>query len=213
MEISELVKTLEYFFEHFGYLAIFAGSMIEMSPLGWLVPGGTVLAVAGFFANGKEITNLILTLLFGTIGAWLAFLLSYLLGKKSGMWLVAKLRQKKNAAFAKRLLENHGAVILTTSMMANMTRFWVAYIAGVEDYVSSKFLLYSLIASFGWTTLMVFAGYLAGYERGNLEHAIGSIGIVGWVILGVALFIIQRSIKHEYKHYKEDLPHNENSQK
>lgn len=209
MDINNLVDTLRYFFEEFGYLTIFIGSLIEMTPLGWMVPGGIILAVAGFFANGDSNINLITSIIIGTAGAWFAFAISYWLGKQTGMWLVVKLNQKKNAAFAQKLLENHGALILTTSMMANMTRFWVAYIAGVEKYSFRKFSLYSLVASFSWATLMVLCGYIAGYERQNVERLIGSTGLIGWVILGVVAYVLQRSIRHEYKHFKEDKPHHE----
>lgn len=213
MDTYQLIKIVEFFFDKYGYLAIFLGSLVEMSPLGWVVPGGTILAVGGFFANGKDVGVLIMTLFFGTLGSWLAFMFTYLLGVKSGMWLVTKLRQTKNAAFAKRLLENHGPTILTTSMMANMTRFWIAYIAGVEKYSVIKFSAYSLVASFGWTSLLVLAGFIAGYEKGNIENLLKSVGVIGWVILLIALITIFRSIKHEYKHYAKDVPHNEDNRK
>ena len=82
---------------------------------------------------------------------------------------------------AKNLLKKHGAVILTTSMMANLTRFWVAYIAGVESYKPHKFLLYSFVASLGWVSLMAIVGYIAGFERGNIEKIVGRLGVIGWL--------------------------------
>lgn len=209
MELNRLIEFLGYYFDNYSNITIFISSFLEMSPIGWLVPGGAALAIGGFFANGKDPSALMFLIFWGTMGSWLAFLLSYFLGKKSGMWLVKKLNQKKNAAFAKNLLENHGATILTTSMMANLTRFWISYIAGVESYKLTKFLTYSFVASFGWTLILVISGYVAGYERGNLEAAIGSIGIIGWIILALALFILQRSIRHEYKHFSKDVPYNE----
>lgn len=209
MDLPTLIDTTEFFFSKYGYLTIFVGSFIEITPMGWMVPGGVILALAGFFANGSQEINLVSIILYGTFGAWITFTLSYLLGKKSGMWLVKKLKQEKNATFAKRLLANHGGVILTTSMLANLTRFWVAYIAGVENYDFKKFSLYSFAAAVGWSSLMAIIGYLAGFERNHLEKAIGATGVVGWVFLGLAAYFIQRSIKHEYKHFKEDLPHTE----
>lgn len=209
MDLNFLIHTTEFFFNKYGYITIFVGSFIEITPMGWMVPGGVILAIAGFFANGSHNINLFSVILFGTIGAWLTFTLSYLIGKKSGMWLVKKLKQEKNANFAKKLLVNHGGVILTTSMLANMTRFWVAYIAGVENYDFKKFSLYSLTAALGWSSLMAIAGFVAGFEKNNIEKAIGATGVVGWIFLGLALYFIHRSIRHEYKHFKEDVPHSE----
>jgi membrane-associated protein len=211
MELRELVEILRIFFEKYGYLTTFLGSFVEITPLGWVVPGGTILAIAGFFANGDSSLNLALIIISGTLGAWSTFLLAYLLGKKTGMWLVKKLHQEKNAAFSKRLLLRHGGTILTTSMMANLTRFWIAYIAGVENYKFSKFFMYSGIASLSWVSLMTIIGYIVGFERQNIESGIAAIGVAGWVFLGLATLAIQRSIKHEYEHFKKDVPHDENS--
>jgi membrane protein DedA with SNARE-associated domain len=94
-------------------------------------------------------------------------------------------------------------------MMANLTRFWIAYIAGVEDYNFPKFFTYASVASLSWASLMTVIGYIVGFERHNIERMIGAIGIVGWIFLGISAWAIQRSIKHEYKHFSEDTPHNE----
>jgi membrane protein DedA with SNARE-associated domain len=211
MDLENLIKTLEYFFINYGYITVFVSNLLEMSPIGWLVPGGLALALAGFFANSQDSAVAILFILYGTFGSLVAFLISYLLGKKTGNWLIKKLKQEKNAAFAKRLLLNHGSIILTTSMMANMTRFWVAYIAGIESYPIFKFIKFAFVASFGWTSLLVAVGYIAGYEKDNLKYAIRSVGILGWVIFVLVVIVIYISIKHEYKHFKEDDPHNENN--
>lgn len=211
MNIQEIIHQTEFFFQTYGYLTVFVGSFVEITPLGWVVPGGMILAVAGFFANSENGLSLIPIIILGTLGAWATFLSSYLLGRKTGMWLVKKLKQERNAALAKRLLQKHGGVILTTSMMANLTRFWVAYVGGVDKYSFWKFLLYSGTASLSWVCIMTFLGYFAGYERGNIEAIAGATGIVGWLFLGIAGFVLYRSIKHEYHHFKEDEPHNENS--
>lgn len=211
MDIAVLIQKLEYFFQNYGLMTVFVGSFVEITPLGWLVPGGVILAIAGFFANGPNSLSLISIISFATIGAWTTFLFSYLLGRKTGMWLVKKLKQERNASFAKSLLSKHGGVILTTSMMANLTRFWVAYIAGVDKYHFGKFLSYSGVASLGWVSIMTLIGFFAGYERQNLEGLMGAAGIIGWLFLVIAGFILYKSIHHEYKHFKEDEPHEENN--
>lgn len=209
MDLTKIIELTEIYFEKFGYLTIFFGSLIEITPLGWIVPGGMIIAIAGFFANGENEVSIILIIITGGLGALSAFLLSYLLGLKSGMWLVKKLKQEKNASFAKTLLTKHGGVILTTSMMANLTRFWIAYIAGVEKYNFWKFFTYAAVASLTWSSLMGIVGYLAGFEKQNIEKALGALGVIGWVFFAIAAYAIHKSIKREYIHFKEDIPHNE----
>lgn len=207
MDILQTLDLVSFFFEKWGSPVIFLSSLIEITPLGWAVPGGVILLLGGYLSNGNESIPLISIIIWGSLGTWSAFLIAYGLGHKTGMWLVNKLKQQKNAEFAKKVLKNNGAAILTTSMMANLTRFWISYIAGVEKYNFLKFNLYAIIASISWVSLMVVLGYIAGFEKENLKAIAGSVGILAWILLGVAIFVIYRSIRHEYKHFKEDLPH------
>ena len=206
MDFLALVQKTQIFFEQYRYISIFISSFIEITPLGWAVPGGAILALAGFFANTDRELNLIYIILSGTFGGWITLLLAYYLGKKTQMWLVVKLHQERTAAFAKSLLQKHGGAILTTSMMANITRFWVAYIAGVESYGFLKFIKFSFVASLGWASIMTLIGYLAGFERGNIEGLVKNIGSAAWILLILAFAVLFKSIKHEYLHFKKDLP-------
>ena len=209
MELLRALDTISLLFEQWGYPIIFLGSLIEITPLGWAVPGGAILVIAGYLSNGNANMPLIPIIVWGTLGAWLAFLFSYLLGRQTGMWLVTKLHQQKNARFAKTLLKKNGGVILTTSMMANLTRFWISYIAGVDRYNFWKFNLYAFISSLSWVSLMSIIGFFAGYEKESLRKITSSIGIVAWLFLALAIFVIYKSIRHEYKHFLKDEPHTE----
>lgn len=206
MELLTLLDKFALLFEKWGYPIIFVSSLIETTPLGWAVPGGVILILAGYLSNGNIQFPLIPIIIFGTLGTWTAFLLAYILGSKTGMWLVKKLEQERNAQIAKNMLANNGGVILTTSMLANLTRFWISYIAGVEKYNLFKFNLYAFFASLSWVSMLVFLGYFVGYEKENLRKLTSSIGIIAWVLLAIALFVIYKSIKKEYKKFKEDEP-------
>lgn len=206
MDLLSLLDEIALLFEKFGYPIIFFASLIEITPLGWAIPGGAILLIAGYLSNGNQNIPLVPIIIWGTLGTWLAFVLAYLLGSKTGMWLVNKLHQQKNANFAKKVLKNNGPAILTTSMMANLTRFWISYIAGVEKYNLIKFNLYAFFASLSWVSMIVFLGYFTGYEKENLRKITSSVGVLAWIFLGVAIFIIYKSIKKEYKNFKEDEP-------
>lgn len=210
MDLVTLLDKIGEVFEYWGYPIIFVSSLLEITPLGWAIPGGAVLVIAGYLANGEGLIELIPSILYGTLGTWLAFILAYQLGHKTGMWLVSKLKQEKTARFAKKLLQNNGPTILTTSMMANLTRFWVSYIAGVDRYSFIKFNLYAFIASLSWVSLLVLIGYFAGYERDVLREVMSKLGYIAWGLLFLAIFVIVKSIKKEYRQFKLDEPQNEN---
>lgn len=211
MELVNLLNIISIVFEKWGILIIFIGSLVEITPFGWAVPGGVILALAGFLANNNQHLPIVPIIITGTFGAWIALVLAYILGKKTGMWLVDKLHQENNARFAKSLLQKNGGVMLTTSMLANLTRFWISYIAGVENYSFLKFNIYAFLASLSWVSVMTLLGFFAGYEKENLINITKSIGIITWGLLFIAIFVIYKAIKKEYKHFKQDLPHNENN--
>lgn len=201
MGTLELIQKLEAFYLTYGYTIVFLGSFIEITPMGWSIPGGALLATGGFFAYSGRL-SLLGVLLFSWFGAWLTFIIAYLLGAKVGYSLVKKLKQEETADKAKALLEKHGGVILTTSMMANLLRFWTAFVAGAENYSFFKFLFYSAGASLTWSSLMVVVGYLAGSERVQLESAMARLGLGSWilfVLIGLAIYL---RTKKEFRRFK-----------
>lgn len=203
MEISELIIQIEALYLVYGYLLVFLSSFIEISPLGFTIPGGLILALGGFYSFDGPL-YLLPVILFAWFGGWLTFVLAYYLGRQTGFWLVKSLKQEKNAARAKLLLNKHGGVILTTSLMANLTRFWVAYIAGVEKYSFSKFFFYSGAASLTWSSLWVVVGFLTGSERARLENAIVRLGLLAWGFVIVAMVTIYLKNKQEFRQLKEE---------
>jgi len=204
MDVLALINTLEVVYVFYGYTIVFLASLIEISPLGWTIPGGILLALGGFYSFSGQL-SLLGILLFSWLGSWSTFILAYLLGNSTGYALVKKLKQEKNAAKAKVLLEKHGATILTTSMMANLTRFWVAYIAGAEGYSFLRFFFYSAIASLTWSSLMVVIGYLAGSERGKLEAGIAALGVLSWLIVIASMGIIFFLAKKEFNKIRQEV--------
>jgi membrane protein DedA with SNARE-associated domain len=203
MNTVQLIIEFEKFYLNYGYPVIFLSSLIEISPLGWTIPGGLILAGGGFYAFGGRI-SLLGVFISGWLGGWFSFVTAYLLGNKTGLLLVRKLKQEKNARRAKLILKRHGASILTTSMMANLTRFWIAYIAGLQKYSFLKFMFYSGVASLTWSSLMIVVGYLAGSKRQGLEAGLASIGILAWILVFLALGIIYWKTKKEFKQFKEE---------
>ncbi len=194
MDLLYIIEILEHLFASYSFGIPFVSSFIEMSPLGWLMPGGTLLAFAGFFAYGEQIP-LYIVLMGGWTGGLSAFIFSYFLGKKSGHRLIKIFGQEKNAEKADKLLKQHGPTIMTTSMLSALTRFWVAYLAGAKSYPFLKFVFYSTIASLTWSSLMVVAGFLAGSERERLEELIAHTGVISWLILIALVILVVKSLR------------------
>lgn len=198
MDLVYYIETLGTVFHTHGYWIIFLGSLIESTPLGWVIPGGVILALGGFYSYSESL-SLVVTLVSGFLGMFVSFIIAYFFGKKSGNYLIKKFHQEDYADKAKHLLTKHGPKILTTSMLANITRFWMAYIAGARDYNFYKFTFYASIASLTWVSLVVTAGFLAGSQKGNLEFYLAKIGVVGFILFLIALGTVIYFIKKEFK--------------
>ncbi|KKQ53409.1 MAG: DedA [Microgenomates group bacterium GW2011_GWC1_38_12] len=202
METLVLIDKIENIYLSWGNILIFISSLIETSPMGFTIPGGFVVALGGFFSYGNKL-NLAGVILSGTLGMLTTFLIAYVLGRKTGFSLAKKFHQQKYFELAKRLLENHGPIILTTSLLANITRFWIAYVAGSQKYRFFKFMFYATAASLTWNSLLVTVGYLAGSERGQLESGLAKLGILSWGILLLTLGIIYIKTKKEFLEIKK----------
>jgi len=195
---------LEHLFAHYGYLLIFLGTLIETTPFGWIVPGALLASLGGFYAFMGPL-HLSVVIFCAFAGMFITLLSSYLIGYKTGMTLAKKMHQEKNAHTAKILLQKHGAVILTTALLANLTRFWIAYIAGSQKYNVYKFMLYSAIASLTWVSVLVIIGYVAGTGRHTIERGLAQAGIFSWVFVFVVGGFLYWKLKDELKEAGEDF--------
>ena len=137
-----IILQLEEIYNSMGYVLVFLGSLIETSPVGFMIPGGLIVATGGFFSyvNNLSLVGIVIS---GWLGMLITFLLAYFLGRKTGLSLAKKFHQEYFFRQATILLEKHGATILTTSLLANLTRFWVAYVAGSQNYNLIKFIFYA----------------------------------------------------------------------
>lgn len=198
----DIFSILENFYLAWGLPTVFFSSLFEISPFGWMIPGGSLIAIAGFFAYGRPL-YLLAIIIFSWFGAWSTFIAAYFLGAKTGSALIAKFKQERAARRAEDLLDKHGPIILTTSMLASLTRFWVAYIAGSRNYKFSKFVFYSGSASLTWTSLVVMIGYLAGSERDKLEAGLAKFGILAWVLVIVAIGVVYWKTREDLAELKD----------
>jgi membrane protein DedA with SNARE-associated domain len=202
MDFILLIDRLEAVYKDFGYFLIFSVNIIESSPLGWLVPGGFIQAGGGFFAYDKTL-SLFLVIISGFLGTWITPCTAYILGQKTGIKIAKKLRQEKRVERAKRIINKHGKIILTTTLLSNTTKFWISYAAGMQNYNIKKFLFYSGITSLMWASLWTTAGYLAGGERVSIEKMVARLQFVAWAILFLAIISIYISIKKDYQEFED----------
>ncbi len=198
MHFPDIVRFIESLYLAYGLPIIFVTSLIEITPVGWVIPGGSLLTLGGFFAYGRP-SYLLAVIFFGWLGSWSTFFIAYILGAGASNKLNINLRGGKAAKQAKILLKKQGPVVMTSAMLASITRFWIAFFAGSQRYNIKKFAIYSGVASLSWTSLMVIIGYLAGTQRDKLEFNGAKLGIISWLVFAILAVIVYLKAKKEIK--------------
>jgi membrane protein DedA with SNARE-associated domain len=184
------------FIERGGYLAIALLMLLEniFPP----IPSEVVMPVAGIIA-GQGNLQILLVIVFGTVGAVAGQLLWYWVGlrvgeegmkrfaRRHGRWLTLSARDVEKAD---RWFNRHGHKAVLVGRLIPGIRTIISVPAGLSEMPLNRFLIYSAIGSGGWTAALALAGYALGERQESITHWIGPISTV--VFAGIIAFYIYR---------------------
>jgi membrane protein DedA with SNARE-associated domain len=191
----EVFVQLQDLYGSSGYLIVFIAGILEASPVSWIIPFSFLIVMAGFIAASGDL-DIVFVILLGVLGQWLSLGFAYYLGERKAAHLIQILKQEEYARKAGKVLRANKVSLLMTSLIAGITRFWVAYLAGHERHDFWEFMALSAAASFVWISLVAFAGYLAGYFGVAIEEAMTGLGIIGWGLIVTIAFTFYHKLKH-----------------
>lgn len=174
-----------------GYLLLlFIIAFAESLPLvGLLVPGSTLIVLAGFLAlHGKNSIQMIMVI---TIcGAFLGDLLSFWLGVHYGPTLL-KLqifkKQQKLVAQAQVYFVNHGGKSIFFARFLGPIRGITPFIAGLAKMSGRSFISYTVISAILWGICYPGIGYFGGSSWQQAQSLSARVGLVVIVLLAVTL--------------------------
>jgi membrane protein DedA with SNARE-associated domain len=136
---------------HWGYLIVFVGATLESAAfLGFLIPGETLVIVAGVLAS-LGIFNLGDLIPVVAVGAIVGDNVSYQLGRKFGhSWLLryggrAGLDEARLAR-VRTLYERYGGAALVLGRFVGFLRPLVPFVAGAAGMRYPRFLCYNTVA-------------------------------------------------------------------
>lgn len=144
---------VEQLLNHYGYLAIFIGSILE---------GETILTLAGFFVH-KGYLLFVPSILCATAGGMIGDQVCFLLGRYYGTRLLQHfpkldpLVEKTN-----RLLSKHSSIIIIGVRFMYGLRIAGPIAIGMSQVSFSRFLLLNALGALFWATIIVSFGYLFG---------------------------------------------------
>lgn len=167
------------------YVVLFAISAIDgFFPA---VPSESLVITAGVFAAADGVPNLLFVILAASAGAFVGDHISYFIGRTAGTRVRHRIEGGKKSgamfAWAGRMLEERGGVIIIVARYIPGGRTAVTLTAGTVEYPLRKFSLFDAIAALSWGTYSGLIGYVGG-------HAFEDNPLLGLGVgLGIALAI------------------------
>ena len=159
----------------YGYLAVFAGSLLE---------GETVLILAGFAAHQGHL-SLPWVIAIAFCGGMLGDQIFFFLGRRYGESLLRRLpRMASHAERVNRLLLRHHAGLIIGVRFMYGLRIVGPIVIGMSQVSARRFLLFNLIGAAIWAVLIAGVGFLFGH---TLKWLLADLDRYEWV---VALVIV-----------------------
>jgi membrane protein DedA with SNARE-associated domain len=200
MPIREWIRILGTFYDQYGYLIVFLGTLSENTALLGLILPGNSLALLGAFYAREGTLNLGWVIFFAWLGTVLGYHTDYLLGRfvlthVMTRWSRSRLGQRLRLAgrirLARKMLTKHGGKAIVFSHVIGHMRSFVALTAGITHMNYLRFLCFEVFAALLWNTAYSLLGYFIAVEIDRLQIIIERSG---WVILAILalLFIAWR---------------------
>ena len=184
-----ILNFLEPWYRQYGYIFVFLGSFFENTLFfGWLLPGGIVTALGGFYANESDLSLTGVTML-AILGATLGKSFDYIVGYFWGKLIRKRFSLDDRIALARKILEKHGTWGIFLTSVVGPLRSVLMLTAGMTKLSYFWFLKMTFLASAIWGITFVVLGYFLGYNRTVLERTVSYLGIFGWILFAVLLLL------------------------
>ncbi|HUC95969.1 MAG TPA: DedA family protein [Candidatus Saccharimonadia bacterium] len=141
-------------------------------PVGFFLPGDTLLFTAGFFASQHylPILGLILVVIVAKI---LGSIVGFYIGDKAGRKLFNKpnsfLFRKDYLNSAEAFYKKHGGKTVALGQFLPVVRTFSPIVAGVGKMDYKKFMFYNLLGALVWSTLIPLFGFWLGHRVTNID--------------------------------------------
>ena len=200
LPIHELPKLLSTFYDQYGYLVIFLGTLGENTAmLGFLLPGNALALLGAAYARLGTL-NIGWVILIATLGTILGYHIDYLTGRLvmlrvANRWSASRFGRRIRLAgrlrLGRMLLVKHGGKAILVSHLIGHLRSFVALSAGMTKMRYLRFLGLEVIAATLWNTVFCLVGYFIATEIDRLQVILERSGLV---IVGIllSLFFVWR---------------------
>jgi membrane protein DedA with SNARE-associated domain len=183
------VEHVLWLIEHYGYLVIFFGVMLEST--GVPLPGETILLASGFLAQRGHI-DVGDAIAFGILGAMVGDQIGYWVGREGGRPFVLRWGRyaritPERLARAEAFFERHGGKAVFLARFFAGVRVFGALVAGISRMHWRTFFLYNALGGAVWATAVVLAGYFLASSLALVERWLGEATLILALLFAVAL--------------------------
>ena len=184
-------------------------------------PSEVVVPPAAYMAAVNGEMNILLVVLFATLGADLGALINYFLAKWLGRPIVYKFANSRvghmclideaKVKYAEEYFDKRGALSTFVGRLIPAVRQLISIPAGLAQMKMSTFLLYTTLGAGIWNAVLATIGWylstVPGIETEEqlLERVTEYSHEIGYVIIAVVVFVIGYLA---YKGYKKEKPRN-----
>ena len=215
-EESMVMKVENWYANNMNYLSITLLMTVESSFIPF--PSEIVIPPAAYVAGKEDSTlhttdsypiNVLLIVLFGTIGAMLGAIINYLLAMWLGRPIIYAFADSKvghlcllsseKVKKAEDYFNDHGKVSTFVGRLIPGIRQLISIPAGLSKMNFGQFLLYTFLGAGIWNIVLALLGYIA-HGQMDLIHAYShelSIAIMALLALIVVYFIFKTIIKRK----------------
>lgn len=188
--LSEWLALLSGPYAAVGYPLVLLAAMLENTVLvTYLVPGGTMLLLAGIYA-GQGVLDLPSALVLGWIGTFLGASIDYSIGRWGERTVLRALLRRPSFAgvlgHAGAFLRRYGLVAILVSHFVPQVRALVAVAAGMTRLPYARFALFEAPAALAWASVYILGGYWLADQIPLFEMLLQRFGSV-LAVVGLSL--------------------------
>jgi membrane protein DedA with SNARE-associated domain len=187
---------MESFLQHAGYLALIIFAFVEACSIP--ISSEITFGFAGLLAYQGHL-SLPLVIIIGTLAEFAGSTLSYGVGRIGGRPAVERLGRFALVTHAdldriERYLAGRGSWTVAVGRVLPLVRAFVGLGAGLVEVPVTPFVLYNLLGTAVWATVLSVIGYAAGSAFSSISHDLALISyvVVALAVLGFAALILYR---------------------
>ena len=203
-EESVMEKLVSFCLEHLNYWTVTAFMAIESSFIPF--PSEAVVPPAAWKAATTGDMNIILVVVFATLGAIIGALFNYYLALWLGRPIVYRFARSRfghmclidedKVMHAEKYFEKHGAVSTFFGRLLPAVRQLISIPAGLVRMKLGKFLLFTTLGAGIWNIVLAALGYSMKFVPGMDSEAAVMAAVkehsstIGYVFIALALFVV-----------------------